>query len=158
MLSLPALLQESWQQALLVPSKDYKKFTADLKKMYGAINVNAARAAFEELEEKWSMYTGAIRVWKNHFDQVEQLFNYGSVVRKVMYTTNAVESVNSSYRKVTKKGSFPNEEAVYKLLYLRARELEKKWENTKVQNWSNVLNQLLIDERLAERIEKYLKK
>lgn len=140
-----------------VPSKDYKKFTADLKKVYGALNLNAARAAFEDLEEKWSMYPGAVRVWKNNFGHVEQLFNYGSAVRKIMYTTNAVESVNSSYRKVTKKGSFPNEDAIYKSLYLRAKELEEKWKNSKIPNWSKVLNQLLVDDKLAIRIEKYLK-
>ncbi|HAM31365.1 MAG TPA: IS256 family transposase, partial [Erysipelotrichaceae bacterium] len=80
-----------------------------------------------------------------------------SAVRKIMYTTNAVESVNSSYRKVTKKGSFPNEDAIYKSLYLRAKELEEKWKNSKIPNWSKVLNQLLVDDKLAIRIEKYLK-
>lgn len=59
-----------------------------------------------------------------------------------MYTTNAIESVNSSFRKVTKKGAFPNENALFKLLYLRVTELYKKWGDSTVQNWSLVRNQL----------------
>ena len=86
---------------------------------------------------------------------MEQLFDYGSAVRKVMYTTNAVESVNSSFRKVTKKGAFPNENALLKLLYLRITELYKKWKNSKVQNWAMVRNQLIINENIRARIEKY---
>lgn len=65
-------------------------------------------------------------MWENNFKNVEQLFNYGSAVRKVMYTTNAIERVNYSFRKVTKKGSFPNDMAVYKIFYLRILELYKK--------------------------------
>lgn len=75
------------------------------------------------------------------FKDVEQLFAYGSAVRKVMYTTNAVESINSSFRKVTKKGAFPNENALLKLLYLRITELYKKMDGSKVQNiglWSEI--------------------
>ena len=73
-----------------------------------------------------------------------------------MYTTNAIESVNSSFRKVTKKGSFPNENAVYKLLYLRVTELQKKWDGGHHQNWSMVLNQLMVNEKFADRIKKYM--
>ena len=62
------------------------------------------------------------------------VFSYGSAVRKVMYTTNAIESVNSSFRKVTKKGSFPNEDAVFKLLYLRVQELYQKWAGRSTPN------------------------
>jgi transposase-like protein len=139
-----------------VPSKDYKSFTAALKKVYGAVNLQTARKAFEELKKNWDKYPGAIRVWEKNFSHVEQLFDYGSAVRRVMYTTNAIEAVNSSYRKVVKKGAFPNEEAVYKSLYLRAQELEEKWKNAKVKSWPTVLNQLMIDENFSARIEKYV--
>ena len=72
-------------------------------------------------------YPGAVDVWTRNWKHVEQLFNYGSAARKVMlYTTNAIESVNSSFRKVTKRRSFPNENALFKLLYLRVTELYKK--------------------------------
>ena len=87
---------------------------------------------------------------------VEQLFDYSSAVRKMMYTTNAIEAINSSFRKVTKKGAFPNENALLKLLYLRVKELEKKWENGHIANWSLVLNQLMINEKFKDRINKYL--
>ena len=139
-----------------VPSKDYKKFTADLKKVYGAPSLKAARTAFETFQNNWKQYSGAVDVWNRNIQHVEQLFDYGSAVRKVMYTTNAVESINSSFRKVTKKGSFPNENAVYKILYLRITELEKKWEGGHIQNWSMVLNQLMVNENFAGRIQKYL--
>ncbi len=72
-----------------------------------------------------------------------------------MYTTNAIESVNASLRKITKKGIFQNETSVMKVLYLRITELEKKWNNRKVANWALVRNQLAIDETLQPRIERY---
>jgi len=139
-----------------VPTKEYKKFTTDLKKVYGAVSLQAARTAFETFEKTWQQYRGAVDVWKRNFSHVEQLFDYSSAVRKVMYTTNAIEAVNSSFRKVTKKGAFPNENAIYKALYLRAVELEKKWENAHMRNWSEVLNQLMMNDKFSERIRKYL--
>ncbi|GIN95896.1 hypothetical protein J6TS1_17660 [Siminovitchia terrae] len=76
--------------------------------------------------QSWPAYPGAIDVWERNFEHVEQLFDYGSTIRKIMYTTNAVESILSSFRKVTKKGAFPNENALLKVLYLRIKELENK--------------------------------
>ena len=140
-----------------VPSKDYKKFTQELKKVYGAPNLKAAAAAFESFCRTWEQYPGAIEVWKRNFKFVEQLYDYGSDVRRIMYTTNAIESINSSFRKVTKKGAFPNENALFKLLYLRCIELEKKWNNGTIHDWSKVLNQLMVNEIFTSRIEKYLK-
>jgi len=120
------------------------------------VSLQAARTAFETFEKTWQQYRGAVDVWKRNFSHVEQLFDYSSAVRKVMYTTNAIEAVNSSFRKVTKKGAFPNENAIYKVLYLRAVELEKKWENGHMRNWSEVLNQLMMNDKFSERIRKYL--
>ena len=74
-----------------------------------------------------------------------------------MYTTNAIESVNASFRKVTKKGVFPNETAVMKVLYLRITELYKKWGTRSVANWAMVRNQLATDDKLQARIQKYEK-
>ena len=139
-----------------IPSKDYKAFTAQLRKVYGASSLKAAEAEFERFKQAWGQYPGAIDVWVRNWQHVEQLFNYGSAVRKVMYTTNAIEAVNSSFRKVTKKGSFPNENAVFKILYLRVTELQKKWDGGHYQNWSMVLNQLMVNEKFTERINKYL--
>ena len=138
-----------------VPSKDYKKYTSDLKKVYGAINLEAAKSAFDAFRNEWDKYPGAVAVWQRNWQHVEQLFNYGSAVRRMIYTTNAVESVNSSFRKVTKQGAFPNEDALIKLLYLRVTELYKKWNDRPVPNWAMVRNQLANNENLEKRILKY---
>ena len=138
-----------------IPSKDYKAYTAHLKKIYGASSLKAAAAEFERFKQAWSQYPGAVEVWTRNWLHVEQLFNYGSAVRRVMYTTNAIEAVNSSFRKVTKKGSFPGEDAVMKALYLRIVELYKKWNDRPVPNWALVRNQLSTDDKIQKRILKY---
>lgn len=127
--------------------------------MYGAINLEAAQATLDTLKSKWeAKYPGAVKVWGNNFNHLSQLFNYPSDIRRMMYTTNAIESVNSSLRKVTKKGMFENEDPVFKIFYLRITgELAKKWSNAKIQNWSKVLNQLSCLEGICDRIAKYLK-
>lgn len=140
-----------------VPARDYKKFTQSLKKVYGANTLKAANSAFEIFCKEWSQYPGAVDVWKRNYSHVEQLFDYGSAVRKVMYTTNAIEAVNSSFRKVTKKGAFPNETALFKLLYLRIKELEKKWSTGYIPNWSMVLNQLMVNDLFKDRIDQYIR-
>ncbi|WP_368379384.1 IS256 family transposase [[Clostridium] symbiosum] len=138
-----------------IPSKEYKAYTGQIRKVYGAASLKAAQAEFERFRQAWSQYPGAVEVWVRNWDYVEQLFNYGSAVRKVMYTTNAIESVNSSFRKVTKKGSFPNENSVMKALYLRITELYKKWNGRPVSNWAMVRNQLSMDDKVQARIMKY---
>jgi transposase-like protein len=138
-----------------VPSKDYKAFTAHLKKVYGAASLKSAKAEFEKFKQIWSHYPGAIDVWSRNFNHIEQLFDYGSAVRKIIYTTNAVESIHSSFRKVTAKGAFPSENALLKLLYLRITELYKKWKDRPVSNWAMVRNQLSIDDKFNARIQKY---
>ena len=138
-----------------IPSKDYKVFTAQLKKVYGAASLKAAQAEFERFKQAWSPYPGAVDVWVRNWQHVEQLFNYGSAVRKILFTTNSIEAVNSSFRKVTKKGSFPGEEAVRKALYLRITELYKKWNGRPVSNWAIVRNQLSMDDGIRERLLKY---
>lgn len=136
-----------------IPSKDYKEVCRDMKKFYGASSLNAAHAAFDSFQNRWSHYSGAVDVWKRNFAHVEQLFDYGSAIRKIMYTTNAVESVHSSFRKVTKKGAFSNENALLKLLYLRTKELHAKWSGGRIQNWAMVLKQLMINETFSSRMK-----
>ena len=138
-----------------VPTKDYKRFTAQLKKIYGASSLKNAEAEFEKFKNDWKQYPGAIDVWERNWIHVAQLFNYGSAVRKVMYTTNAVESVNSSLRKVTKKGAFPSEAAVMKALFLRIQELQKKWAGHPAPNWALVRNQLAMHDDIQKRVLKY---
>lgn len=139
-----------------VPSKDYKRFTANLKLIYGASNLKSSLHEFEKFKNNWSKYPGAVDVWERNFKHVEQLFNYPSDIRKIMYTTNSIEAVNSSFRKVTKKGAFPNENALLKLLYLRIQELYKKWDSSVISNWSLVRNQLDSDPNFKERFRKYI--
>ena len=90
-----------------VPNKDYKRFTAQLKKVYGAAGLKAAESEFERFKQAWSQYPGAVDVWVRNWKHVAQLFDYGSAVRKVLYTTNAVESVIQVFGKSQKRGHFP---------------------------------------------------
>jgi putative transposase len=113
-----------------VPSKDYKKFTQSIKKVYGAPSFTASRKAFEQFCQEWSQYPGAVYVWKQNFNHIEQLFDYGSAVRKIMYTTNAVESINSSFRKVTKKRCFSKRKCIAQIAlsqnYRALQKMERK--------------------------------
>ena len=84
-------------------------------------SLKAAESEFERFKQAWVKYPGAVNVWVRNWQHVAQLYNYGSAARKVMYTTNAVESVNSSLRKVTKKGAFPNEDAESVIIFVSLR-------------------------------------
>lgn len=139
-----------------IPSKDMKAFCIQIKNVYGAPSLELAHVEFEKFKETWGQkYPGAVAVWMRNFSHIEQLFDYGSAVRKIMYTTNAIESVHSSFRKVTKKGAFSSESAVKKVLYLRILELYEKWEGGYQRNWALVRNQLTCDSRIAEIVNKY---
>lgn len=140
-----------------VPQKGAAAFCRSMRAVYGAPSLASVESAWEAFRGEWSRYPGAVAVWERSLDQVWQLFSCGSEVRRVMYTTNALESVNASFRKVVRRGSFPSEEAVMKLLYLRVLELYRKWgEGCHHAGWSQVRNQLLCDEGVRPRIEGYL--
>ena len=127
-----------------IPSKDYKAYTAQLKKVYGASSLKAAEAEFECFKQAWSQYPGAIDVWIRNWSNIEQLFNYGSAVRKVMYTTNAIESLNSALRRLNSQRSvFPSDTALLKALYLATFEATKKW-TMPLRNWGRVYGELSI--------------
>lgn len=138
-----------------VPAKRYKEFTANLKQIYQAPNKKVALLEFEKFKERWAEYPGAVKVWDNNWHHVEQLYNYTDAIRKMMYTTNTIESINSSFRKVTKKGTFPDETAVLKVLYLRVLELYDKWQDKAYRNWPIIRNQLILIDDLGERISYY---
>ena len=140
-----------------IPSKCYKEFTANLKLIYQAPNKKVALLEFEKFNERWVEYPGAIRVWDSNWKHVEQLYNYTDAIRRIMYTTNTIESINSSFRKVTKKGTFPDKTAVLKVLYLRVLELYEKWQDKAYRNWPIIRNQLILIDDLGERIEYYEK-
>jgi len=125
--------------------KDRKAFTADLKKVYKAATREEAESNLLLLEEKWQdKYTAAIRSWQNHWNELSVYFDYPKDIRRLIYTTNAVEAYHRQLRKVTKnKGSFPTEQALRKLLYLANVNITKKW-SAPLHNWPLILNQLAI--------------
>ena len=125
-----------------IPTKLYKEFCHDARAIYGAVSLSAAEQALQTLKEKWSEYPSAVRVWVDNFEHVERLFDLPGPIRRMVYTTNMIEGFNSALRKVTRgKAAFPNDEAVYKALFLRISDLVKKW-TMPVPNWSLVLGQL----------------
>ena len=126
-----------------IPTKHRKEFCADLKAIYGAVSISEAENALAVLNEKWKkQYPSAVRVWNDNFIYVQRIFDYPSEIRKMIYTTNAIESFNSSLRKVTdRKAAFPNEMAVMKILYLRTRDVIKKW-TMPYPNWGVIRGKL----------------
>lgn len=136
-----------------IPHKDKKAFIADLKKIYGAVNEDAAMGALMELQEKWSSkYPNAVSSWEENWDNLITFFAFPDFIRKIMYTTNVIESLNSQFRKVTKnKKIFPTDDSLLKILYLAAEKVAKRW-TRKYPNWDLVINQLKI--LFAEILEK----
>lgn len=140
-----------------VRSCDYKEFCSTLKNVYGASSIEMCRDNFDAFIMRWQdRYPGAVRVWTEHRMHIEQLFNYTSNIRKVMYTTNAIESVNSSLRKVTKKGCFENEKSVLKVFFLRIENLTEKWSKKAMPGWSEVRNQLVAYDHIYARLRAHI--
>lgn len=118
-----------------------KKVVADLKPIYKASTADEAEQQLNEFEKKWPKYPAIVRLWRDQWAQVIPFFAFPEEVRKVVYTTNAVESLHMSLRKIIKtRGSFPTEEAAIKLLYLALTKVAAKWET--VQSWKQMLNYL----------------
>jgi putative transposase len=138
-----------------VPWKERKAVAADLKPIYRAASSEDAWRQLEAFAEKWDgRYPSISQIWRRNWDQVTPFFAYPAEIRKVIYTTNAVESLNMSLRKVIKtRGSFPNEDAALKLLYLALELVAKKWTRP-VQDWKAALNRfaILYEERLPSGV------
>jgi len=128
-----------------VPYKDRKAFVADLKLVYGAVNEDAALENLQYAKDKWAeKYPNAIKSWEDNWDNLITFFAFPDYIRKIMYTTNAIESLNSQFRKVTKtKLIFPTDESLMKMLYLATEKISRKW-NRVYLNWDLVVNQLNI--------------
>ncbi len=128
-----------------VASKDQKDFMKDLKLVYRADTKDQAESALLGLEEKWGKkYPIVIRSWNDNWERLSAYFQYTAPIRKLIYTTNAVEGFHRQVRKVTKtKGAFTNDMALLKLVYLATQRIEKKW-NSPLQNWGLVVQQLAI--------------
>ncbi len=128
-----------------VGSKHHKAFLVDLKRVYQALNKEAAESALDELENIWGeKYSIVIQSWRRKWDNLSVYFRYPEAIRKVIYTTNSVEAVHRQFRKLTKtKGGFPNDNSLLKLLYLGIQNASKKW-TMPIQNWGLTLSQLAI--------------
>jgi len=135
--------------------KERKAVAADLKPIYRAATSEEATQQLEAFAEKWDgRYPSISQIWRRNWEQVSPFFAYPAEIRKVIYTTNAVESLNMSLRKVIKtRGSFPNEEAAMKLLFLALERVAKKWTRP-VQDWKAALNRfaILYEDRLPRGI------
>ena len=124
--------------------KDKKEFTTDMKDVYAAPNRQAAMAALDALDAKWSAkYAYAIKSWRENWEDLTVFFDFPLEIRQIIYTTNLIENLNGKIRKYTKnKLSFPTDEAVLKSVYLALREVSKKW-TMPIRNWGMILNQFL---------------
>lgn len=136
--------------------KDRKELCDDMKKIYKADNEEQALVALEELAKKWdSKYPYISKSWRNNWAELSTFFSYPNEIRRLIYTTNAIESFNSLLRKYTKnRGAFMNEMSLYKLIYLASDKLMKKWSVT-IKNWGLIFSQLCI--MFPERLEGYVK-
>lgn len=132
--------------------KQRKEVAADLREIYTAATVELAESALSFVEEKWnSSYPLVAKPWRSNWERVIPFFQYPPEIRKVIYTTNAIESLNMSLRKVIKtKGSFPHDEAVFKILWLALRRVSAKW-TMPIRDWKSAVNRFAIlhGERLA---------
>jgi putative transposase len=128
-----------------VSYKDYKKVTADLRPIYTAPNEAAAVLALDRFAETWGKtYPWCVKSWRANWDELATCFAYPPEVRKLIYTTNAIESFHRQLRKVTKtKAAFPTDDALRKQLYLAMQEITRKW-TMRVPHWGQVLLQLSI--------------
>lgn len=128
-----------------VGEKNKKELANDLKTIYHAPSEDAALEALDRVTEKWEDdYPNAMKSWYKNWDVISPIFKFSSDVRKVIYTTNAIESLNSGYRRLNKQRSvFPSDTALLKALYLATHEISKKW-TMPLKNWGKVLGELEI--------------
>ncbi len=131
--------------------KQRKEVAADLRLIYSAATEDEALLRLSEFEAKWDASFAPIgQSWLRNWERLSPFFDYPPDIRKVIYTTNAIESVNMSLRKITKtRGSFPTDEAVFKLFYLALNNISQKW-TMPIRDWKAALNRFTIqfDERM----------
>ena len=139
-----------------VASKNQKAFMADLKPVYKAVSKEAAETALDELENRWgTQYPIVLKSWRSKWENLSVYFKYPADIRRVIYTTNAIEAVHRQFRKLTKtKGAFPNENSLLKLLYMGILNATGKW-TMPIHNWNLTLSQLSIyfEGRLDNRLD-----
>ena len=134
--------------------KDYKAVTADLKAIYQSVTEQAALAKLEAFATTWDgKYPMISKSWRSHWDNLNTLFNYPAEIRKVIYTTNAIESLNSVIRKSTKKRKiFPHDDSAFKVVYLAIQQASKKW-TMPIRDWKAAMNRFMIE--FNDRLKNY---
>lgn len=134
-----------------VQYKDRKSICADLKKIYGAVNLDAAEYAKEEFREKWDRkYPSIMKSWDANWAELSTFFNYPDQIRHMIYTNNAIEAYHRMVRKFTKsKSIFPTDDSIRKVVYLSVKEITKKWTQT-ARDWPMIYSQIMI--YFADRI------
>ena len=125
--------------------KQRKEIAADLRRIYGAATLAEAELALAEFAEKWDDQHPTISLsWRNNWERLSVFFDYPPEIRKVIYTTNAIESLNASLRKITKtRRSFPTDDSVMKILYLALHQISKKW-TMPIRDWKAAMSQFMI--------------
>jgi putative transposase len=138
-----------------VPWKDYKPVTADLKQIYQAVTEEEALLALTRFSERWDgKYPQISRSWHAHWENLNTLFNYPEDIRRAIYTTNAIESLNSVIRKTIKKRKlFPSDDSAKKVIYLAVQQASKKW-TMPIRNWKLALNRFMIE--FEDRLTDYI--
>ncbi len=128
-----------------VSYKDVKQFTADLKPVYKASTEETALSALDEFEAKWAgKYPLAVKSWRVNWNELSTMFKYSPEIRKLIYTTNAIENFNRQLRKVTKtKSAFVSDDALMKILYLTTMNIVDKW-TMPIKDWGSILDNLMI--------------
>ena len=138
-----------------VPWKDYKAVTADLKQIYQSVTEEEALKALDEFALRWDeKYPQISKSWRSEWHNLNTLFNYPDDIRRAIYTTTAIESLNSVIRKSTKKRKvFPTDDSAIKVVYLAIQEASKRW-TMPIRNWKPALNRFMIEfeDRLIEYI------
>ncbi len=139
-----------------VSYKDLKKITSELKPIYKAPTEQAALEELDQFEQTWgSRYPLMVRSWRNNWDEIATFFKYPPEIRKLIYTTNVIESYHRQLRKVTKgKAMFPTDDALLKMLYLVTMDVLRKWTG-RVQNWGQILLQLSVF--FEDRVQPYIR-
>ena len=135
--------------------QDRKSYAQQLKSIYNATNAECAFEALEALKNDLPEFASALRSWYTNWSELSHFFNFPMEIRKMIYTTNIIESLNSLFRKVSNSRSvYLSEDALLKVLFLSSKNIMKKW-NQKVRGWEGILRMLSIE--YGERLEKYLK-
>jgi putative transposase len=138
-----------------VPWKDYKAVTSDLKKIYQSSTEEEALSALDQFSDRWDeKYPQISKSWRSNWENLNTLFEYPPAIRKAIYTTNAIESLNSVIRKATRRRKvLPTDDSAKKVIYLAIMEASKKW-TMPIRNWKDALNRFMIlyENRMAEFI------